>query len=238
MENGIFLKNVNQYFNDEYLFEEAIDIAVREGEITLLYGKSGSGKSSIFDMFNYMVPLHQGEVIWDGKKIESFKDANSYRSKIISTIFSNFSFISMLPILDNIKLPASLCKKKDLDNKLNEIYNEVLSFRDEDKDLDLYTLIEKNDINKLSNGQKEIINIATALLLGNKYLLVDELLRSFPDETKKKILKRLLKYFKKYNIGVFYISHWKEAIKIVKDEGIVYSCYKIENKKLLKYEEK
>lgn len=231
--NSLVLHNVNQKFNGMSLFKAPISIEVNPGSVTLLYGRSGTGKSSLFDIFGYLIMPDTGEVIWDDEKIMSLKEANKKRSKIIGMLFSNFSFISLLSVKENILLSAALNNKKNLENKLQELCEGILKFDDEESNLDLSYLISKSNINELSNGQKEIISIASALLMDTKYLLVDELLRSFPDDTKIKIFQRLLVHFKQKNTGIFYITHWNGAIDVMNTMNVSYACHEIRNHELI-----
>ena len=232
-DKGLYIKQGNQLFNGVKLFQNEIDLAIEPKSVTLLYGKSGTGKSAIFDMFTYLVPPHVGEVYWDGEKIESLQQANRIRSKLMGVIFSDFTFISMLSVKENLLLPASLCGIKNIPQRLEQIYEEIFRFDGEESNIDLQFLLTKKHIQALSNGQKEIIMMASILMLDSKYLIADEMLRSFPDETQEKIFKRILRYIKTKDTGMFYISHWKEAVDILKQENIKQTCYKIADKKLV-----
>lgn len=234
-KDSLVLHNVNQYFNKANLFTNPVSLEVHPGHITMLYGRSGTGKSALFDMMSYMVAPQVGQVFWDGEEITSLKEANKKRSKIIGMLFSNFSFISLLSIKENIMLAAALKNKPNLETKLQELCDGILKFDDEDSNLDLTNLISKSNVNELSNGQKEIISLASALLTDSKYLLVDELLRSFPDETKIKIFKRLLAHFKEKNTGLFYISHWKQAMEVMDSMQVPYTFHEIKNNELITY---
>jgi ABC-type lipoprotein export system ATPase subunit len=233
-KDKILLEDVNQYFNKRDLFDSPASIELKSGTVTMLYGRSGTGKSALFDMMSYLIPPRDGKVFWEGEEISSLKHANKMRSKYIGMIFSNFSFISLLSIKENIMLAASLSGKEDLEQKLDLICDGILKFDDDDSNLDLRNLISKNNVKNLSNGQKEIIAIASALLMDAKYLFVDEMLRSFPVETRKKIWRRLLKHFQERGTGLFYISHWEGAKDIMEEMGMEYHYYRIKDNQLHK----
>lgn len=232
------LKKCNQYFGNTELFEEPVDLKIEPASVTLLYGKSGTGKSAIFDMLSYLVPPKTGEVFWDGRKIERVEEANLHRARSIGLIFSNFSFISMLSVEDNLLLPASLCGVENIDERLEVLYEEIFRFDEEERDIDLRFLLSKKNIDALSNGQKEIVMIASILLLDTKYLIADEMLRSFPDDTKEKIFRRILKYLKKRETGMLFITHWKDAANLLQQANIKQKCYKISKKRLIPCDQK
>jgi len=226
------LRDVNQYFNDEYLFDENVNLCIEQNSATLLYGGSGSGKTSILNVLIALVTSTKGGVYWNDKKITSLKEANKLRANYMSVLFSNFSFISELSIRENILLAATLCKVQNAEQKLEEITQTILNFKEEDENIDLGTLMEKESVNALSNGQKEIIVLASTLLLQTKFFIGDEMLRSFPDNTKVILFKRLIDYFKKEKIGFFYVTHWPEASAIMKESGFNHKLYRIKDKKL------
>lgn len=226
------LRDVNQFFNGEYLFDEDVNICIKQNSATLLYGGSGSGKTSLLNVLIALVTSSKGGVYWDNKLISSLKEANELRANYMSVLFSNFSFISELSIKENILLASTLCEVQNTKERLAEITETILNFKDIDENIDLATLIEKESINALSNGQKEIIVLASTLLLQTKFFIGDEMLRSFPDDTKVILFKRLIEYFKKYKIGFFYVTHWPEAAEIMRESGLANKVYKIQDKKL------
>jgi len=228
----IELRDVNQFFNDGYLFDEDVNLCIEQNSATLLYGGSGSGKTSLLNVLIALVTSTKGGVYWDGNLISNLKEANQLRANYMSVLFSNFSFISELSIKENILLAATLCEVENTKERLKEITESILNFKDIDENIDLSTLMEKESINALSNGQKEIIVLASTLLLQTKFFIGDEMLRSFPDDTKVILFKRLIEYFKKYKIGFFYVTHWPEAADIMKESGFTHKVYKIKNKKL------
>jgi ABC-type lipoprotein export system ATPase subunit len=226
------LRDINQFFNDEYLFDEDVNLCIEQNSATLLYGGSGSGKTSLLNVLIALVTSTKGGVYWDDNLITSLKEANELRANYMSVLFSNFSFISELSIKENILLAATLCEVQNTQERLKEITETILNFKDIDENIDLATLIQKDSVNALSNGQKEIIVLASTLLLQTKFFIGDEMLRSFPDDIKVILFKRLIEYFKKYKIGFLYVTHWPEAVDIMKESGFTHKVYKIQKKKL------
>jgi len=206
----IIAKDLNINFSGKNLFSENINIELKEKQFTLLYGSSGSGKTTLFEMLSVLALPTQGKVIWGKEPMRSLNLANKNRFNQITSIYSVFNFIETLSIKDNILLPALFAKEKNIEQNLTEL-EELLQFpnlKDGEKShVDLKDLLKKN-IADLSNGQKEIIAIARALLLSNpKYLFADELLRSFNDDLEKKIWEKILCFLVKHNKSLFMITH-------------------------------
>ena len=87
------LRDINQFFNDEYLFDEDVNLCIEQNSATLLYGGSGSGKTSLLNVLIALVTSTKGGVYWDDNLITSLKEANKLRANYMSVLFSNFSFI-------------------------------------------------------------------------------------------------------------------------------------------------
>ena len=202
---SISVEGINFLIEDENLFEKNVSIRLQEKEKVLLYGPSGSGKTSIFNMFTYFLHPSCGDVFYSKNKIKSFNEANKTRSKYISLIDSHFSFFNNLSIQDNIKAYAHFAKIPNV--TINLRLNYMLdNFKFKNENISLCNLYNKK-VSNLSNGQKEIIMISRAIMLGSKFIFADELLRSFNMDDKKDIFDKLIKSLDYFNMGLFMISH-------------------------------
>jgi len=230
----IELKDINQRFQEKDLFKESINFTITQDKAILLYGGSGSGKTSLFNILVGLQKPSSGELFWDKQKITKLQVANKIRVSYMSVVFSNFSFINELSIKENILLGATLSNIENIEEKLQDLAATVLNFQDEDPNIDLSELLKKSSVDNLSNGQKEIIMIASTLLLEAPIVVADEMLRSFPEDTKVILYKRLLKYFKEKRVGLFYITHWQGAKEIIAESDFPHEVYKLQEQKLIK----
>jgi len=232
---SIYCKNLSVYY-DNRCYLDNCDIELSEKKITLLYGPSGSGKTTIFNILSGLVKAqsNKSEIYWNNYKVRNIYEANKIRYKYISMIYSNFYFLNNLSVVENIILPAVFTKqpKNIIENKLSLLYD-VFSFdkgSEIDNFLNLKSLAKRKKIIGLSNGQKEMVSIARALMIDSPFIFADEMLRSCPIGDEMAIWERLLS--KEIGIGkrkgLFFISH-KEHLK--KDHRID-RLLTIKNKKL------
>ena len=227
--------NINQKFDNHSLFENSASLYIKENEVVLLYGDNGGGKSSILEIMSYITKPTSGEVYWDDKKIKSAKEANKIRADYMSIMFSDFRFLRQLSIYENITLPNILSGRDNFQDQYEFLMDDLLNFTGcSNPNLSLKHLVEKENICKLSDGEKKVIAIARALLLKSPYLLADEMLNGFTEEAKIEIWTRLLNYFKSEKMGVFLIEHWAKAKEIAAGTGAQLHSYKLSHRNLIK----
>ncbi len=214
------------------LFQKDINLHVTQGENILIYGPSGTGKTTIYEALSYLTPPTQGKVFWDKNEITSVHEANSLRHKYISLIFSNFNFISHLSVEDNIILPAAASNQPNIKERLGRLM-ETFEFEDgsnkKENMLSLRNLMyekgsnKKRNIHELSNGQKEIVSMARALMLDTPFILADEMLRSFPDKTKEVLWERFYDFTlsDEKPKGLIFITHWEPMLSLMPEPKIL-----------------
>ncbi|MCK5293509.1 MAG: ATP-binding cassette domain-containing protein, partial [Arcobacteraceae bacterium] len=107
----IKLENVTKVYeinkNNKVTALNDISLEVKEGELIVLKGASGSGKSTILSLLAALSKPTTGEVIVDDKRISKLPDnfAALYRRKNIGFIFQKYNLIPTLSVEDNILLP-------------------------------------------------------------------------------------------------------------------------------------
>ncbi len=107
-------------------------------------------------------------------------------------------------------MPALFIKmdKAQIAHRLEQLL-EIFDFsQDEDMQrLCLKQLVTYKNVEALSNGQKEMVSIARALMLDSKHIFADELLRSFPSYAEKKIWDKLISLINNEGKSLFMITH-------------------------------
>ena len=167
----IELKNINKIYevNEQHKVEalKNIDLTIKQGEVVVLKGASGSGKSTILSLIAGLSKPTSGEVLVDSKKISKLPDnfATIYRRENIGFIFQKYNLIPTLSVSDNILLPLVPLNldSKELDTKLNSV-------------LEMFNIAHKKDsiVKNLSGGEQQRVAIARANINEPKIIIADE----------------------------------------------------------------
>ena len=161
----ISIKNLKKNYGSNHVLKD-IDIDIEEGEVVVIVGSSGSGKSTFLRCLNLLEEPTSGEIIVDGVKITDKKtDLNKLRREV-GMVFQQFNLFPNYSVIENIKLaPKKLRQVSDraITKKARELLNDV-------------GLLNKAKAmpNSLSGGQKQRVAIARALAMEPKIMLFDE----------------------------------------------------------------
>jgi len=169
--------------------------AVKKGELAVILGSSGAGKTTALNILGGMDTPTSGAVWVDGKNIAKYKkkQLTGYRRTDIGFVFQFYNLVPNLTALENVELAAQVCKKS----------------LDAGKTLDKVGLAERkgNFPSQLSGGEQQRVAIARALAKNPKLLLCDEPTGALDYNTGKQILQLLQDTCRKENITVLLITH-------------------------------
>lgn len=185
-----------------------VSFTLKEEEVVLLYGPSGHGKTTLMKIMAGLLKPEEGKVEWNGTPVPGFLDASKFRHKHISMIFSNFYFLQGLNVEDNIRLPAVLVGMKPavIEQRMAELYKLLFFEENRTRELSLEPR-KRHRLHQLSNGQREIVAIARALLLDTPFIFADEMMRSFDDDTDQAVWDRLIGFLRSKKRSLFLITH-------------------------------
>ena len=168
---------------------------IEKGELVVIVGPSGAGKTTALNILGGMDTVTSGEVIIDGKNISKFKNKQltKYRRQDIGFVFQFYNLVQNLTAIENVELATQICKKP-LDPK--EI---LIKVGLEDR--------LKNFPSQLSGGEQQRVAIARAIAKNPKLLLCDEPTGALDYKTGKQILQLLQDTCRKENMTVIIITH-------------------------------
>lgn len=172
-------KNVSFGYNENLILKN-LSFKIKTGSTTGIVGKSGSGKTTIFNLLCKLYNINDGEILIDGINIEELNE-ETIRGNI--TIISQNPYIFNMSIKDNLRLVKSnvsdeeiveACKTACLDDFIESLPNKY------------DTIVGEAGIN-LSGGQRQRLAIARALIQNTKIILFDEATSALDNATQLKI---------------------------------------------------
>ena len=163
---------------------DQLDLSVAEGQMYVLLGRSGSGKSTMLNLLSGIDQPDTGQVIIAGTDISKMneKDRTKYRRDNIGFVFQSFNLISTLTAFENVVLPLSL---KGDDPAESEQKAQFF--------LDQVDLGDRGGSypDRLSGGEQQRVAIARALAHEPKFILADEPTGNLDYKTGSMVLKML-----------------------------------------------
>ncbi len=186
-----------------------INFKIDKKKSIFLFGPSGCGKSTLLNIITGLDVPDKGSILYEGKAIK--ENHMELLKKDIGIIFQDHYLISELNVLDNIKLKCQ---------NISEI-NEILNYFKID-DLKL------KFPNQLSNGQKQRVCVARAMVSRPKLLIADEPTSYLDRENADLVINLILDACKNFDLSTVIASH-----DISFKSNFDYS-YTIENNSLIK----
>lgn len=180
---------------------------IEKGELALIVGPSGAGKTTTLNILGGMDKASSGKVFVDNKEITKLNNRKliEYRRNEIGFVFQFYNLVQNLTAKENVELATQLCS--DALN-VDEILEKVG-----------LTPRKDNFPSQLSGGEQQRVAIARAIAKNPKLLLCDEPTGALDYKTGKSILKLLQDMSRKENMTVIIITH-NGAIAPIADKVI------------------
>lgn len=173
----------------------SVSFAVEKGELAIVVGPSGAGKTTVLNILGGMDACSAGHIKVDDAEISSFtpKQLTAYRRSDIGFVFQFYNLVPNLTALENVELASQICANPlDAAQILEEVGlgDKVNSFP-----------------SQLSGGEQQRVAIARALSKNPKLLLCDEPTGALDDVTGKRILALLQRTSRERGMTVIIITH-------------------------------
>ena len=185
-----------------------VSLNIYEGECMALLGENGAGKSTLMKVLTGVHQRDEGSIIYNGKEV-AYTNARQAQEDGIAIIHQELNLIPKMKVYENIFLGRELKKKngaldrKAMINRAKELLAEVRM-----------NINPNALISSLSIAQQQMVEIAKALLLDAKVIVMDEPTDALPDEEVESLFN-IIRELKKKNKGIVYISHrLKEIFEI------------------------
>ncbi len=186
---------------------DGVSFELRKGELSVVVGPSGAGKTTVLNILGGMDRPDTGRVLVDGKDIAGVNERQLtvYRRHDIGFVFQFYNLVPNLTALENVELATQICRNplKPADVLASVGLSARLS----------------NFPAQLSGGEQQRVAIARALAKNPKLLLCDEPTGALDDATGKQILKLLQTTCREMGMTVVLITH-NHAISPIADRVI------------------
>ena len=176
---------------------KGISFQIDDGEIGVVLGKSGAGKTTLIRCINGLENFDSGKIVLDNVEIKSINDMKEIRGQI-GMVFQNFNLFPHLSVLENIiESPVRVFGR----NK-DEAVKEALDL------LEMVDLLDKKDHypHQLSGGQQQRVAIARSCALKPKVLCFDEPTSALDKDNIQKV-EDIIRDCKKMGMAILIITH-------------------------------
>lgn len=198
MEDFVKLEDITKIYKMgevEIRAVDGINFAIRKGELVVIVGPSGAGKTTVLNILGGMDTATGGKITVDGADITGFnaRQLTGYRRNDIGFVFQFYNLVPNLTALENVELAGQICKNP----------------------MDPKTVLEEVGLKdrlgnfpaQLSGGEQQRVSIARALAKNPKMLLCDEPTGALDYQTGKAILGLLQDMCRQKGMTVVVITH-------------------------------
>lgn len=189
---------------------KGVSFDISAGEIAVVLGKSGAGKTTLMRCINGLESFDSGKIIVDDIQINKSSDMKKIRGQV-GMVFQNFNLFPHLTVLENIiESPINVFNKnKEESIKLAMDLLEMVDLSDKK---DFYPF-------ELSGGQQQRVAIARSCALMPKVLCFDEPTSALDQENIEKVIA-IIKAFKKRGMAILIITHDTVFSKKIADKTL------------------
>ncbi len=205
-------RNVSKSFDAVHALK-GVNFDVHRGQVTTLFGENGAGKSTLVKILSGVHAPSSGELILDGKAVE-IASTVAARDLGITIIHQELSLAPNMTVRDNIFLGREIRGATGVNYAEEERQTREL-MRELEEEIDPLTLVED-----LRLGQQQIVEIARALSVNSRILIMDEPTSAL-SASEVEILFKVIGDLKARGVSIVYISHHLEEALEITDHAVV-----------------
>jgi polar amino acid transport system ATP-binding protein len=206
----IVIQNVSKSFGHVRAVHD-VSMQVERGEVVVIIGPSGGGKSTLLRCINNLEPIDAGRIFIDGVSITEAPNINAIRAEI-GMVFQLFNLFPHLTALENIVLSQRVVRKRNRE-EAEAVAHEQLTKVGIAEKWDSYP-------SQLSGGQQQRVAIARALAMNPKIMLFDEPTSALDPEMIKGVLDVMLDLAKE-GMTMVVVSHEMGFVRAAADRVIL-----------------
>ncbi len=202
-EYVIELKNITKRFPGVVALKD-MQLAVKPGEIHGLIGENGAGKSTLIKVLTGVHTADEGEIYVSGEK-KVFRNPNESKSSGIACVYQELNIERLLSVTDNIFINKWVKKGLLLDyDTMHSQAEEIMRSLGQDVD-------PRKAAGSFGMGIQQMIEIAKAVLIDAKLIIMDEPTSSLGEKEVEQLMKTC-RDLKERGIGILFVSHKLEEL--------------------------
>ncbi len=192
---------------------KGVNFDIHRGQVTTLFGENGAGKSTLMKILSGVIQPTTGDIILDGQPV-AFANANDARDRGISIIHQELSLAPNMSVRDNIFMGREIRGPMGVDYAEEERQTRKL-MAELEEDIDPLTPVEE-----LRLGQQQIVEIARALSVDSRILIMDEPTSAL-SASEVEVLFKVINDLTAKGVSIVYISHHLEEALTITDHAVV-----------------
>lgn len=213
-EPALRLRNVRQEYAaraGKTVVFDGIDLDVRPGEFVSVVGRSGCGKTTLLKLAHGLLRPTSGEVLLDGRPIGHADPGD------VAMVFQQDALLPWRTIRRNVSFGAEMARHRWQRARVDEARVDAL----------LRTVgldhVPDHHPRELSGGMRQRVNLARALYVQPRVLLMDEPFASLDAQTQEEMQAELLRIWAEQRITVLFVTHRLEEAVYLSDRVVVLS---------------
>lgn len=202
------------YGKKQVLFNISFEIA--KGEIMLMTGGNGSGKSTALKCIYGLLPLWDGEIYFKEKNISNVKTSDMIKKGIVYIPQKN-NFFENLTVQENLEVSGSIYSRKILKNRIEIVVG----------NFNTLSKLKKRTPFSLSGGERKLLAFGMALIHNPEMILFDEPFAGLDKRNIKIIFDEILELNNKQKVDFLIVEHSKNILGEFSNREIHLSLGKI-----------
>jgi putative ABC transport system ATP-binding protein len=176
---------------------DGVDLVLSRGQFVAVTGPSGSGKTTLLNLMGAMDLPDEGEILFDGRRIDSRRSMEQVRSERIGFVFQMHNLIPVLAASENVEVPLvpRLRRKERRERALRLLEQVGLDHR------------AGADVRGLSGGERQRVAIARALANDPALILADEPTGNLDSKTGHEVMEVLHAARKRTGATLVLVTH-------------------------------
>ncbi|WP_423822847.1 sugar ABC transporter ATP-binding protein [Salinisphaera sp. SPP-AMP-43] len=192
---------------------KGVDFDIYSGTVTTLFGENGAGKSTLMKILSGVEQPTDGQLILDGEPV-TFASTVEAQHRRISIIHQELSLAPNLSVRDNIFMGRELIRNGSVDYA-EEARQAAALMAELEEDIDPLT-----KVGDLRVGQQQIVEIARALSVDARILIMDEPTSAL-SASEVEVLFKVIRDLTSRGVAIVYISHHLEEALEITDHAVV-----------------